>query len=640
MKKWAEYGLIFVGAVLVLFVHLYRLTEIPLGLHADEAGAAYDAFSISRYGVDRALDSYPFYFTNYGDGQNALYIYMMVLLFKLFGRSLWTIRMGMVIAACAAACFGFLYAFRRWNSKTFGIVTLYLYAILPVFIMTQRFGLESHLMLSAAAASIYFSARALETGRWYVYLLAGCALGITLYTYALSYIVVPLFVLFLFCYSLRLGKVRPGNVVSLIVPLFLLATPLILVQLVNLFQWPEFQIGPFTVTRLARYRSNELGLSLSSVIANIKTIFCNTLFHDNLLYNSLARYGNLYKLSVPFVLLGLGRGVGETICSVREKKFHYSVPMVSWWLGECIMGVLMVENSVPNVTRMNGIFMPYLYFLVTGLWTVRIWLKAKWQRAVFVSIVSAAYAVLFCSFARYYFTEYTKDTFPLYLFYEPYDGMKEFLEQNQNTSWAGRMTCYPWNYVYHMIEFEVDPYEINIPARGEPNWGAPFRGDCNFGYPGELIVGGNYVVHESDTAFAATLEKWGYERQSVGKFYFYISPLESCVQPILKEGMGSLDNMKEKDGMLTLSGWWVDTESNRPYEQMWIRVNGREYPAEKSDRADVAAYYGNEDYLQSGYVAQIPTEDFWASEYVELAGMTQEGEKKVFFRFSWKSLDN
>lgn len=78
---------LFRGVILVFFVHLYKLTEIPLGLHADEAGAAYDAFSISTYGVDRSLDSYPFYFTNYGDGQNALYIYLMVILFKLFGIS-------------------------------------------------------------------------------------------------------------------------------------------------------------------------------------------------------------------------------------------------------------------------------------------------------------------------------------------------------------------------------------------------------------------------------------------------------------------------------------------------------------------------------------------------------------------------
>ena len=47
------------GVILVVFTHLYKIAEVPLGLHADEAGAAYDAFSIATYGVDRSLDSYP-----------------------------------------------------------------------------------------------------------------------------------------------------------------------------------------------------------------------------------------------------------------------------------------------------------------------------------------------------------------------------------------------------------------------------------------------------------------------------------------------------------------------------------------------------------------------------------------------------
>ena len=48
-------------------MRLLFLNEVPFGLHVDEAGMAYDAFSFANWGVDRYLNSYPVYLINYGD---------------------------------------------------------------------------------------------------------------------------------------------------------------------------------------------------------------------------------------------------------------------------------------------------------------------------------------------------------------------------------------------------------------------------------------------------------------------------------------------------------------------------------------------------------------------------------------------
>ena len=50
-----------------LFTRLFLLNEVLYGLHVDEAGMAYDAFSLANWGVDRYLNSYPVYLINYGD---------------------------------------------------------------------------------------------------------------------------------------------------------------------------------------------------------------------------------------------------------------------------------------------------------------------------------------------------------------------------------------------------------------------------------------------------------------------------------------------------------------------------------------------------------------------------------------------
>lgn len=172
-------NLIFKGGVvcLLIFMHTYKLCDIPMGLNVDEAGAAYDALNIVRYGVDRWLNPYPVYFTNYADGQNALYIYITALLIKLFGVSKLVIRMGIVAAAFVGAYAGFRYCTYAWKDRCMNWLWLVLYTILPVYTMTQRFGLESHLMLAAAIVSIYFLSRAMETGKTGYYFAAGIVCG-------------------------------------------------------------------------------------------------------------------------------------------------------------------------------------------------------------------------------------------------------------------------------------------------------------------------------------------------------------------------------------------------------------------------------------------------------------------------------
>ena len=189
----------------------------------DEVGSAYDAYSIANYGVDRYIKSYPVYFTNYGDGQNALYTYITALFFRLFGASKLTVRMGIALSSLTAAFFGYLYACRKWKGQEVPLLFLCLYAILPVFTMTQRFGLESHLMLSASITVLYTTARALETEKWQYYLLAGIVMGLSLYTYALMYIVLPLYLLLWLGYGIRLGKIRLRKLLLLLLPLGLLA---------------------------------------------------------------------------------------------------------------------------------------------------------------------------------------------------------------------------------------------------------------------------------------------------------------------------------------------------------------------------------------------------------------------------------
>ena len=65
--------------------------DIPYGIHIDEAGMGYDAWSLQKYHVDRWLNHFPVYLINFGGGQSALYAYLCAMFIKLFGQGEWNV---------------------------------------------------------------------------------------------------------------------------------------------------------------------------------------------------------------------------------------------------------------------------------------------------------------------------------------------------------------------------------------------------------------------------------------------------------------------------------------------------------------------------------------------------------------------
>lgn len=620
---------LFLGVIMITiaFLHLYKLTEIPYGMNVDEAGAAYDAYSIVNFGVDRYLKSYPVYFINYGDGQNALYTYMTAVLFRLFGTSKLMVRAGIALSAFAGALFGFLYALGKWRHRKVPVLFLCLYAILPIFTMTQRFGLESHLMLSASIIVLYATMKALETEKWQYYLFSGIAAGVALYSYALMYIVLPIYLLLWLIYGIYLKKIRIRNLVFLFLPLAFLAMPLIMVQLINIFDLPELYLGPITLTKLPEYRSGELGLR--DILRNLKQMFSNTLLYDNLPYNTLSRYGTMYYFSLPFLFIGFGKSIQEAYQSFKLRNPDYSVPVLFWLMGEFIMGCLLMGWSTPNTTRMIGIFMVYLYFLTNGIFFVWSLLKKVWQRRTLACILAGLYTVSFFSFCHYYFTDYNRQAFPMnWLFYESYDEVSDFLKEHREEDWTFRATCYPWNYVYYLWSFKINPYEINLPANGLDTFGQDRINE----FPSKTLVDHNYVVYYTDQGSIEFLSQLGYTAIQMKNFTYFVSPLENYDQTAELQELFYVDGLQTTDNAIRISGWCVDGETDMPFRQYRLLVDGVEAEIQKTERQDVANVYGNEAYMECGYTAALPLETFRTSDSITLVGVREDGSEEIIYR--------
>ena len=120
MRKHKEKILYAFGILLIIIMHTYLLDKIPRGLNVDEVGSAYDAYSLGHFGVDKWMKSWPIYFKNYGDGQHALYTYLLVPIMLINGSSLYAVRSIIVLSAFVMAIFGaktinYIYNNKLWS---------------------------------------------------------------------------------------------------------------------------------------------------------------------------------------------------------------------------------------------------------------------------------------------------------------------------------------------------------------------------------------------------------------------------------------------------------------------------------------------------------------------------------------------
>ncbi|MCR4740635.1 MAG: glycosyltransferase family 39 protein [Lachnospiraceae bacterium] len=336
--------LLFLIFAVFLFSRLFRLAVNPAGIHLDEIGISYDAFSLLHFGTDRMGRAYPVYPTNFGDGNSAMYTYLEMLSLRFLPFSAFSMRLPAVICAlpCFFSSYGILYEIRK--DRLFALWGPILVTITPYFFSSERWGLDCNLMLSFITVSLYFLIRASNstaagkadtglrssagsgsTGRdseterntdtrcILRFVIAGIMLGLTLYTYILSYLMIPLFILMLAVYLVVRKKFKLSWFIALCLPIFLLGIPLLIQQLVSMGLIRGFHFLFSDFLPLPAYRASEI--SLRNIPGNLINIFRLILGGDPLTFNCFREFGPLLRLTVPLIIVGI-------ISVIKEARAH------------------------------------------------------------------------------------------------------------------------------------------------------------------------------------------------------------------------------------------------------------------------------------------------------------------------------
>lgn len=437
-KHYKKILLVFL--LLIFITRIYKFGEIPNFIGVDEAGAAYDAYCLSKYGVDRYLNSFPVYLINFGGGQSALYAYATIPFIKLIGANIIAYRLPELLFFLMGIVVCYILA-NKMKDKKIALLYTFLIIICPWNIEASRQGLDCNLLAPMFMLDVLLLVTANKN--WH-YIVAGLAIGVTLYTYCLAWILIPVFLLIYIIYMLWVNKINFKQVILLGIPIALLATPLIYLILLNKGYVTRTNFGIFTIPKLFFFRQGEISINnlLQYGGYSLKTIFTDS--------------RGIYLIELPFLLVGIVVGIKELIKSIKEKEFSFTGFMTVVFIILLICNLLVVAGTL---NRANILYLPMLYLITIGISYLS--KDSKWTIMSILVILTA----LFVAFEVSYYNENLEQRRTRrYEDIELYQ-ITENLERNESLKDVAKhfiITNKAEPYIFTMLATRPSPYDLNF----------------------------------------------------------------------------------------------------------------------------------------------------------------------------------
>jgi len=190
-SRWLDPLIIAAIILLAAFFRLYRLDQLPPGLHFDEGFNAMMAQRVLT-GVER-----PIFFTE-DLTEEPMAIYITAVSFGLFGPSPWSLRLVSAVAGMMTVAASYLLARGLFQSRWIAALAAFVLAILYWHVNFSRLGMEPIFTpLTLTLTFAFLLPRLRGGGTLWQWALAGVFLASTQYTYKAALFVPVLFVAFI-----------------------------------------------------------------------------------------------------------------------------------------------------------------------------------------------------------------------------------------------------------------------------------------------------------------------------------------------------------------------------------------------------------------------------------------------------------
>lgn len=430
--------------LLISFVlRVYRISEYPAGLNADEAAIGYNAFSLIETGKDEFGHSWPINFQSFNDFKPGLYFYLVLPFVKVLGLNELAVRLPSVIFGTLTVLIIYLFVKKLWDNQVLAEITAFLLAISPWHLHFSRGGWESNVATFFIALGIYLFFVSLEKPKIFAF----CALSfaLSMYTYHSARIIAPLLLVGLGIFY-RKKIFTKKNFLHLSVTIFL--SLLLLVPLTKSFLGQEGTsrfsgVGIFA-DKGPYWRVNELRgqhanpYSLLTKLIHTQYVeygiqfFYNYLRHfngdylfisgDEIQRNRVPEMGQMYLVEFPLLTLGL-----YFLLKKRPKNWNF----VIWWLMIAPVASALTFQS-PHAIRSLNMVIPLVIIVSYGVFNLIDLVKSCLPKALplLYLVIAVAFGWNFSFYLHQYYVHYPK-TYPAAWEYG-FKDLVSYVAENQN----------------------------------------------------------------------------------------------------------------------------------------------------------------------------------------------------------------
>lgn len=183
MTKFKTYTILISIIIFGIFLRVYNIENAPPGIYPDEAVNGIDAVSATNG------DWQWFYTAN--NGREGLFMNIMAVFFKIFGVSIFTLKLPSIIFGTLTILGTYLLAKEFFRNERVGLISAFLIASSFWAINFSRIAFRAIILPFVLSFSFYFLWRGLRTKNWLDFAVGGFIFGIGLHTY-IAFRIAPL----------------------------------------------------------------------------------------------------------------------------------------------------------------------------------------------------------------------------------------------------------------------------------------------------------------------------------------------------------------------------------------------------------------------------------------------------------------
>ena len=387
--------------ILHIGVFIYFMVKKPINI--DEAMTVLNANSLAKSGTDILGEKLPIYFDTWlHGGQSPFATYIVAVMIKLFGYSLFVTRVPMFVFSMLG-----LIAFYKFlkevipENETLINIAFCLACISPWHLYSSAFTLDCNFLPHIAMFGMYFLAKGINSTKSKYFVFSMLFFGLGFYCYILSTIIIPVLLAVLFLILLIKKKVSFKNTIISVITIFIVAIPFILQGLVQFGIIENLNFLGFSISKMPYYsRGSEL--KLNNILENLSEGIISLLFTD--IYSFNAKGVNSFNFANSFGSVALLAGVITLILNKIRKRNDFGI-----FLKAVIISTLVSSATVCSLTfyatalyRYN--IYNYIFIIISayGIYSVsKLFKKPRFKEVTSLLVATSLIITTYC-FAYYY----------------------------------------------------------------------------------------------------------------------------------------------------------------------------------------------------------------------------------------------